>query len=64
MSQRLIQHNSGRGSQSIQDIINRPWDVSSYICGLLSHVDKVHIMSLEIRQKTYIQDLCFRGRDK
>ena len=63
MSQLLIQHNSGRGSQSTQDIINRPWDVASYICGL-SHIDKVHIMRLERRQKTYIQDLCFRGRDK
>ena len=33
-SQRLIRNNSGRGSQSMQDIINRPWDVASYICAL------------------------------
>ena len=26
-------------------------------------MDKVHIMSLERRRKTYIQDLAFRGRD-
>ena len=32
-SQGLIRNNSGRGSQSMQDIINRPWDVASYIFG-------------------------------
>ena len=26
-------------------------------------MNKVHRMSLERRWKTYIQDLCFRGRD-
>ena len=63
MSQLPIQYNSGRGSQSTQDIMNRPWYVASYLCGL-SYIDKVHIVSLERRQKAYIQDLCFRGRDK
>ena len=44
LSQRLIQHNSGDGSMSTQDIYNRPWAVASYICGL-SHMTKIERMS-------------------
>ena len=62
LSQHLIQHNSGRGSNSTQYIMNRPWDIASYICGL-SHMNKVHRMSSERRWKNHLQYLCFRGRD-
>ena len=48
--QRLIQHNSGRGSQSTQEIMDIPWYVTSYICGL-SHMNKVHRIILERRWK-------------
>ena len=34
LSQNLIQRNSGRISQSTQEIMNIPWDLASYICGL------------------------------
>ena len=40
--------------------MNRLWDVTSYICEL-SHMNKVHRISLERIWKTYIQGLCFRG---
>ena len=60
MSQRLLRHNNGSGSQSTKEITNRPWSVASYICGL-SHMNKVHRMSLERSWKLYIQDLTIRG---
>ena len=60
LSQRLIQHNSGRGSQSTHDISNRPWAKASYICGL-SHMNTIHRMSLERKWKSHIEDLRLRG---
>ena len=62
LAQRLIQHNSGRGSRSTEDIQNRPWAVASYICGL-SHLNRIERMCLERNWKIYVQDLCLRGRD-
>ena len=45
ISQRLIQHNSGTGSSSTQNIRYRPWAVAAYICGL-GHMSIAERMTL------------------
>ena len=60
LSQRLIQHNSGSGSMTTQDIYNRPWAVAAFICGL-SHMNTRERMGLEGSWKFSIQDLQQRG---
>ena len=62
LAQRLIQHNSGAGSRSTEDIQYRPWAVGSYICGL-SHLNRIERMSLERQWKIFVQNLRLRGRD-
>ena len=60
LSQRLIQHNSGHGSSSTQDIRYRPWAIAGYICGL-SHMLKIDRERLERNWKIKVQNLIARG---
>ena len=60
LSQRLIQHNSGHGSNSTQDIRYRPWAIAGYICGL-SHMLKIDRERLERNWKIKVQNLIARG---
>ena len=62
LSQRLIQHNSGSGSLSTQDIMDRPWAVAAFMCGL-SHMTKIQRMSLERQWKILVQTLKARGQN-
>ena len=62
LSQRLIQHNSGNGSQGTEDIRLRPWGVAAYICGL-SHLSTVERMSLERRWKILVNQLQRHGQN-
>ena len=55
LCQRLIQHNSGSGSLSTENIRFRPWAVAAYICGL-GHMSTVERMGLEQRWKLHIED--------
>lgn len=61
ISQRLIQHNSGAGSTSTNNIRYRPWAVAAFICGL-AHMNKSERMSLERRWKLYVEELQQRGQ--
>ena len=63
LCQRLIQHNSGSGSLSTDNIRYRPWAVAAYICGL-GHMTKVERMGLEQRWKLYVQELQARGQQE
>ena len=60
LCQRLIQHNSGSGSLSTENIRYRPWAVAAYICGL-GHMTKVERMGLERRWKMHVQNLRISG---
>ena len=60
LSQRLMQHNSGSGSLSTENIKYRPWAVAAYICGL-GHMSKIERMSLESRWKVHVQNLRVSG---
>ena len=62
LTQRLIQHNSGSGSLSTENIKYRPWGVAAYICGL-GHMSKVERMGLEQRWKLHVQQLQTRGQN-
>ena len=55
-----MQHNSGSGSSSTNNIRYQPWAVAAYICGL-GHMSKVECMGLEQRWKLYGEDLQRRG---
>ena len=63
LCQRLIQHNSGSGSLSTENIRFRPWAVAAYICGL-GHMSTVKRMGLEQRWKLHIEDLQVRGQQE
>ncbi len=60
LSQRLMQHNSGHGSNSTEDIRYRPWAIAGYICGL-SHMLKIDRERLEHNWKIRVQNLSARG---
>ena len=53
LTQRLINHNSGHGSISTENLIDRPWAVAAYICGL-AHMSTIERMSLERRWKLLV----------
>ena len=61
LTQRMMQHNSGNGSQFTQDIQNRLWAVAAYICGL-GHMSTSDRMSIERTWKRMVLDLQRRGQ--
>ena len=61
ISQRLIQHNSGTGSLSTENIRYRPWAVASFICGL-AHMNRQERMGMERRWKIHVEEMQQRGQ--
>ena len=61
ISQRLIQHNSGTGLLSTDNIRYRPWAVAAFICGL-AHMNRQERMGMERRWKLHVEEMQQRGQ--
>ena len=61
IAQRLIQHNSGTGLTSTDNVHYQPWAVSAFICGL-SHMNRQERMSLERRWKIHVEEMQQQGQ--
>ena len=61
ISLRLIQHNSGAGSKSTDNVRYRPWAVAAFICGL-AHMNRQERMSMERRWKIHVEEMKQQGQ--